>query len=433
MRVHENVAEKVSYSMELKFAERRQSKMSLSRIVRFIGVLNASSTLGALVEDDQAAVLMWCQLKRGQMAKQSVGLMFVFGTRPEAIKLGPVVAELRELVQQPYIVCTGQHVDLLRGTPAETDLAPDRTLGIENDGSPLRFRAALNSQLVQLLKFSVQPQVLVVQGDTSTAAEAANVASFRKIPLAHVEAGVRSHAKEPWPEELNRREIDQLSKWHYCATETNRQNLATENLSQNVVVTGNSGVSALWRYAHKATKFAQKGWQIGNAEDFLTDTVVITLHRREIQGAATAAKLALALAHEVLKRPNTQFLWLIHPALARYLDVDALAKISNLTLSEPVPYKPFVELVARAKGVITDSGGLVEDCATLGTPCAILRDHNDRPEALETGQAAHFPLIAGCFARACEWIEGAKRLPASTFGDQDSAKRIAEHLAGLVQ
>lgn len=350
-------------------------------------------------------------------------LLMVWGTRPEAIKLGPVAAELTALGVNWGAVATGQHTSLLAGTPAATDLAQSESLAMPSDGNVPRWLTVVQDKLTSLID-ERQPNLIVVQGDTMSAHVGAMTARVLGVPLAHIEAGVRSHdLSDPWPEEVTRVEIAKIARWHYAPTSTAFGNLVAEGVpTEHIRLTGNTAVSALAKYLGDLHALA--------APD---DTVLVTLHRRAIQVGPKANLLYGAIRHEALMHPRVRFIWPIHPGLAKV--VKRLAEPANLALSNPIDYCRFMLLLSEARGVITDSGGLVEEATTLGVPTIILRHRNDRPEAIEAGVAAQCePDMLGVARGVRLLLDGSlTRAPSSAFGDASAAKAIAQHLATVVE
>lgn len=350
-----------------------------------------------------------------------MSILLVVGTRPEAIKLGPVAAELATLGADWRCVLTGQHTTLLAGTPAETDLAGSATLALASDGNVARWMTVAQARLTAYIK-QVAPSIVVVQGDTMSAHVGAVTANLLGVPVAHVEAGVRSHnLNDPWPEETTRVGIAQIADWHYAPTSTAFGNLVAEGVSPaKIRVPGNTAVSALARYAGDV-----------KASPIPDDMLVITLHRREVQTEAKANLLYGCVRHQALMHRNVRFAWPVHPAMQRV--VKRLAEPPNLVMCAPLAYEPFVRLVAGAKGVITDSGGLVEETATLGVPTVILRASNDRPEAVEAGIAIQRePTSIGVREGVEVLLAGSlPRRPTCVFGYEDSARQVAKHLASM--
>lgn len=338
----------------------------------------------------------------------------IFGTRPEAIKLGPVAAELRRLGVSPQILCSGQHTDLLRGTPLETDLDQAVSLGLASTDQPLVWVEKAAADLQVFLKAG-RTDVVVVQGDTATALAGAKAAHAVGAALVHVEAGVRSgNWQEPWPEEMFRTEIDVLADLHLAPTEHCRQNLWQEGVDETVQVTGNTVVSALRRYAPTVRPTAG------------SDTVLVTLHRRELRMRPDFREVLTALANTAAACPQVGFLWPVHPAMREPLRM--VRWPSNFVLTDPMAYWLCTEVLAQSRAVLTDSGGLTEEAAVLGVPTAVLRTVSDRPEAEEVGIAKRFaPEDA---AAAVRWaaVPLVPRQPQTCFGTAEAAARCAEEI-----
>lgn len=352
-------------------------------------------------------------------------ILLVVGTRPECIKVGPVVAELRALGADFEVLLSGQHTDLLAGTPAETDLADADTLSLPSSGNVDEWiETALP---IFAAEFSRRkPRTVVVQGDTMSAYAAARSAFQLGIPIAHIEAGVRSHdLDEPWPEEWIRREISQLATHHFAATKNAVLNLADEDLTDNVHLTGNPVVSALERYGkafHVAHPFPQ---------------ILVTMHRREWLALGTeSVKLTyLAFREEAEVRPGIMFKWPMHPATAKALDLKKgpLPDLPNFKIVAPMHYREAVTQLSRSMGVATDSGGIQEEAATIGVPCAVMRRTTDRPESVQEGVARTFCPTPDGVHRAvkCLCERRIPRKPSAVYGRPDSARKIAEILQNI--
>ena len=351
-------------------------------------------------------------------------LVLVWGTRPEALKLGPVAVALDTLGVSYLSVATGQHTTLLAGTPAETDLRGSLSLGLASDGNVTRWTAHAQPKLDQVLR-EAEPKLVVVQGDTMSAHVGALTANAIDISVAHVEAGVRSHdLNEPWPEEPTRVAITEIATWHLAATSTAYANLIAEGVDPRAIrVTGNTVVSALARYAgHLKVEVPAR------------NLIVVTMHRREIQARDKIVALVGGVLRAAELFPSTAFVWPVHPAVARLAPVaDLVQHAKNVRIVPPLGYEAFVRLVVGAKGVITDSGGLVEECATLGVPCVIARLRNDRPEAVEAGVATQVKPTSDGLVAGVHWIVrgGCTRIPTRVYGDADAAMLVARELARL--
>ena len=351
-----------------------------------------------------------------------MNLQFIAGTRPEFIKIGPCVAELRVAGLKPEVLATGQHTDLLRGTPMETDLADAISLGLESDGNVEQW---LDRAVTVLSHRLSADHLVVVQGDTMSALAGARAADKRNLELCHIEAGIRSHTlSEPWPEEGARVEITQLADWHYAPTSTAYANLLAEGVEPaRIRLTGNPVVSALARYSPACPRapIAQ---------------VLITLHRREWRQGATFLASLEALSVAVMGEPKVQFLWPVHPGVLAMLPLAWRGNLPhNLQLVSPLPYARATTELAGSIGVLTDSGGLQEEAAALGVPCAVLRRVTDRPESIEAGLARRFdPTADGVHAAVRTLCSGMlPRRPSDCFGDVTAASQIARHLTSLTQ
>lgn len=287
------------------------------------------------------------------MAGAGSGVCVVFGTRPEVPKLAPVIEELRAVGLDVAALATGQHTDLLAGMPA---IAGVQSLGIASDGSVLRFVNAARRRLERAFR-EARPAAVVVQGDTMSSYAAAHAAVAAGVRVAHVEAGVRSlNETSPWPEERLRVAIDELSTWRFAPTVHALRALNAEGMEG--MVTGNTGVDAMRRYAPHVV-----------AEPERSPLVVVTLHRRELRAHPRAAEILAAMVRGMAEVPSVTFAWPVHPGTATLLAGVALPP--NVRMHTPMPYVPFLEMVAGARGVLTDSGGLVEEAATLGVPTAV--------------------------------------------------------------
>lgn len=343
-------------------------------------------------------------------------IFLVFGTRPEAIKLGPVANELRNL-QVPFkVISTGQHIDLLKGTPAELDLKPD--IQIEMPDLEDRIDITANRVADHLTGWDV----IVVQGDTASALAGARAASIAGAPLAHVEAGIRSgDIENPWPEEIYRREISRLAYIHLAPTMLCVRNLKNEGITENVWMTGNPIVSALHRYASLKAEPPNPH-------------ILMTMHRREFinRGAVEVRRLWDAAQDWTDSELAIKICWPIHPSLKEI--VGSFQVYRNFVPSAPLSYTTTQKLLRHALGVITDSGGLTEEAVTLGIPVAVLRYVNDRSEAEATNLCRRFdPTVEG-FRFAAAWLRldaPRHREPQTTFGKPDAALRIARHLQKL--
>ena len=262
--------------------------------------------------------------------------------------------------------------------------------------------------------------LVVVQGDTMSALAGARAGVSLEVPVVHVEAGVRSGCPdEPWPEEGYRREITRLASWHYAATTTAFANLLVEGVSERFVrLTGNPVVSALARYT-PAKPRAPEAY------------IVVTMHRREWLARGRAQEFYQDLCQACAEHPALTVHWLLHPHTAQHVVLHDAP--SNLCIGQPLPYAAMASLLSYACGILTDSGGLVEEAATLGVPSAIMRRCNDRPEAVEEGVARQFLPEDVKETVECLATGQLPRRQTDVYGTPEAASKIARHLASLVE
>lgn len=340
-------------------------------------------------------------------------VVFIFGTRPEAIKIAPVVEELRAQLVEPVLICSGQHTSLLEGTPAETVLQGSTSLGMPSEGSVFGWVHHVSRVLTE--EHLGWDDHVVVQGDTMSAFAGAAAAGTDGT-LHHIEAGVRSHASEPWPEEDIRKAISGMADYHYCATVKNGLNLQKEGVFGNVHVTGNPVVTSLLDL--NITPCAASN----------PPTILVTLHRRELRESAEFPAIVDSLFRAMKCRPAVRFLWPVHPAMN---DIIMRAeKPDNLDLVGPMGYVDFVVRLSTSLGLLTDSGGAVEEAATLGVPTVVFRRYSDRPEAEEAGIAVRITPTRTSPSIALYTLaeKALPREPHDIYGDRKSAYRIASHI-----
>ncbi|MDD5303064.1 MAG: UDP-N-acetylglucosamine 2-epimerase (non-hydrolyzing) [Elusimicrobia bacterium] len=357
-------------------------------------------------------------------------ILVVMGTRPEAIKLAPVVAALRRRKGlKTYVCATAQHRELLDQVLKLFALKPDFDLDLMRPGqSPNAVAKRVLATLGPLLD-RLKPGMVVVQGDTTTAAAAALCACERGIPVAHVEAGLRSFdLNDPFPEEQNRIFIDLLSSLVFPPTPQARANLEREGLhGRSVLTTGNTVVDAL-HWAKSRVRRPRNAPPAGVKE------VLVTLHRREIHGAPLrriyAALLALVRKHEDLV-----LVYPVHPNPAVLDTAKRMLRHPRIRLLEPQPYLEFLGLLERASFLITDSGGLQEEAVCLGKPILVVRRNTERPEVISSGAGR----LVGLDPKKLErWSGKLLRNPAlfrrmsrarNPYGDGRASQRVAAGVA----
>ncbi|MER2134909.1 MAG: UDP-N-acetylglucosamine 2-epimerase (non-hydrolyzing) [Arthrobacter sp.] len=315
-------------------------------------------------------------------------IMPIYGTRPEAIKMAPIVAELRRSdAMDCFVAVTGQHRSMLDQVNRLFDIIPDHDLNIFEPGQSLN--GILSRTIDGLDKlFSVnRPEAVLVQGDTTTSTAAAMAAFYHRIPVVHVEAGLRSGDPfSPFPEEGNRKITSQLASLHLAPTAASRENLLRENVpAEDIVITGNTVIDALFMTVEKQVPFTDPRLEELAERD--SRILLVTTHRRENLGEAMRG-MGRALARIADAEPDLQIVLPLHmnPAV-RAAVVPAIQDKPNVMLLEPLDYGEFCRLLAMSHIVLTDSGGVQEEAPSLGVPVLVMRENTERPEAVEAGVA----------------------------------------------
>ncbi len=309
----------------------------------------------------------------------------VFGTRPEAIKMCPLVKKLKEEKNIECIVClTGQHKEMLRQVMDAFDIKENYNLEIMKDSQTLTdITTAILTKIEPVLQ-EEKPEIVLVHGDTTTSFAAALAAFYQKIPVGHVEAGLRTgNIIYPFPEEMNRLMTDRISSYFFAPTENNRKNLAIEGILNNVYVTGNTVIDAFQYTVKDNYRFSNETL---NDLDFESKKVItLTAHRRENIGQPLR-NICAAVKRIAAEYPNVIFVYPVHlnPAV-REIVFEMLVNISNIKLLDPVDVLDMHNLLARSYMIMTDSGGLQEEAPHFGKPVLVLRTETERPEAVEAG------------------------------------------------
>ena len=357
-----------------------------------------------------------------------------YGTRPELHKLWPVIHRLRCDGAKVFVLCTGQHSTLLRSSEAAIGLSPDINLwAMAPDQTLPELAGRLMSKVAEWAfgqDFSASPECWIVQGDTTSALMMALAARYLKIPVAHVEAGLRTWDDDnPFPEEINRRLIAQLALLHFAPTKRAEDALLSEGVGRSFIsVVGNTEVDATFMAIDRVPALT---FPAVDERRY----VVVTAHRRESQGAALK-EIATALGLLAEENPDTDFYFILHPNPKAVESMrEALsAAPPNVMKVQSLDFVSMTHLLAKAHLVMTDSGGLQESCASLGVPVVILRDLTERMEAVEAGAA----IIGGrtwdsiSLAFGALFFDTEARTAAihavNPFGDGDAAQRIVEVL-----
>lgn len=317
-------------------------------------------------------------------------ILVVIGTRPEAIKMAPLVHQLRAEARFETIVClTAQHRQMLDQVLEIFGIKADIDLNLMKQGQNL---TELTSNILHGLNEVCEqhhPDCILVHGDTTTAMATAMAAFYRHIPIGHVEAGLRTHDMlHPWPEEFNRRVIDLMSQYYYAPTELARDNLLREQVpSERIHVTGNTVIDALLLATARISGDAELAQRIAAAFPFLDRSkrlILVTGHRRENHGGRMES-MCRALKH-LADRPDVQVLYPVHPnPNVRKVVDEVCGDRPNIILIDPVDYLHFVYLMQSAHVILTDSGGIQEEAPSLGKPVLVLRDVTERTEAVAAG------------------------------------------------
>jgi UDP-N-acetylglucosamine 2-epimerase (non-hydrolysing) len=318
--------------------------------------------------------------------------LIIIGTRPEAIKMAPVIAALRDSPKFDLrVAVTAQHRHLLDQVLSEFAIVPDHDLDLMLPSQSLDGLMARTLTGIGAVLDAERPDVVLVQGDTTTTFAAGLSAFYRKLPIAHIEAGLRSGSlSAPFPEEMNRRFVTLASRYHFAATEQARQNLLREGIPDAAIhVTGNTVIDALLLKAHELQSSSQLRAAAESHFGFLDSTrrlVLVTGHRRENFGDGLE-RICRALI-KIAAMDGVEVVYTLHPnPNAREPVHRLLGGVLHVHLIEPVSYTPFVSLMQRAHLIITDSGGLQEEAPSLGKPVLVTRETTERPEALEAGTA----------------------------------------------
>lgn len=330
-------------------------------------------------------------------------IMLVFGTRPEAIKMCPLVKEFQKYPKDfKTIVCvTGQHREMLDQVLNIFDVTPDYDLNIMKQGQDLYdVTARVLVGMRDVLK-KVQPDVVLVHGDTTTSTASALAAFYQQITVGHVEAGLRTHnIYSPWPEEVNRQITGRIATYNFAPTLLSEQNLLAEGIKEeNISVTGNTVIDALYMVVDKVKNDTDLGKRIkqnlisaGYDVNHLANgkkLVLITGHRRENFGDGFI-NICIAIRDLALKYPSVDFVYPMHlnPNVRKPIHEvfgDDLSNLGNIFFIEPLEYLDFVYLMEKSTIVLTDSGGIQEEAPGLGKPVLVMRDTTERPEALKAG------------------------------------------------
>jgi UDP-N-acetylglucosamine 2-epimerase (non-hydrolysing) len=316
-------------------------------------------------------------------------IMPIFGTRPEAIKMAPIVRALMESeLFECVVTVTGQHREMLDQVNELFGITPDHDLNILQPGQSLTDIMTRTMSGLDTLFSSGRPDAVIVQGDTTTSTAGAIAAFYHGIPVVHVEAGLRSgNLLSPFPEEANRKITSQIASLHLAPTTTSRANLLAEGVAAaDIVVTGNSVIDALLTTVDKQVPFSDPALEALAASG--RRILLVTTHRRENQGDAMRG-VGRALARIADAEPELTIVLPAHKnPVVREAVLPALSGKPNVLVTEPLAYGEFTRMLSLAHVVLTDSGGVQEEAPSLGKPVLVMRDNTERPEAVEAGTVA---------------------------------------------
>ncbi|MGG1945552.1 UDP-N-acetylglucosamine 2-epimerase (non-hydrolyzing) [Trinickia sp. NRRL B-1857] len=370
----------------------------------------------------------------------SLKILSVFGTRPEAIKMAPVIKALEDTPGLESIVCvSGQHRSMLEQVLELFDVRPRYDLALMTANQTLNGLASRLIFSFDDVLAQERPDYVLVHGDTTTACAAAMAAFHRRVPVAHVEAGLRTgDLSSPWPEEMNRRIVDAISDLMFAPTQSAKANLMAEALQGRIVVTGNTVIDALYATTARIDADAALRAKLDAQLPLLDPAkpiVLVTGHRRESFGDGFAS-ICTAI-DELARSGDVQIVYPVHlnpnvraPARAR------IGATPGVHLIEPLDYLGFVRLMQRAAIVLTDSGGVQEEAPALGKPVLVMRDVTERPEALEAGAVRLVGTRTDAIVNGVHELLDARRAgergrePISPYGDGLAAKRIVAAIAG---
>lgn len=380
-------------------------------------------------------------------------ILLVFGTRPEAIKMAPLVKEFQRHPEyfQTLVCVTAQHREMLDQVLHLFEIMPDCDLNIMQQGQDLYdITSRVLLGMKEVLKQST-PDLVLVHGDTTTTMAAALAAFYQQIPVGHVEAGLRTHnIYSPWPEEMNRQITGRIACWHFAPTELGKQNLLSEDVPENkIIVTGNTVIDAL-RFVVEKIKadgeirqslqacLKQFGYDLERLNEGRR-LVLITGHRRENfgNGFINICSAIKALAE---KYPSVDFVYPMHlnPNVRRPIEeVFGKSNLTNMFFIEPLEYLPFVYIMEKSTVILTDSGGIQEEAPALGKPVLVMRDTTERPEAVEAGTVklvgADFTKIVHEVSCLLDDENYYKQMSQAVnpYGDGKACDRIVNHLRKL--
>lgn len=365
-------------------------------------------------------------------------VLLIIGTRPEAIKVLPVYHALKKINIPTELCCTGQHIDMVNEILDLLHITPDYAFNIMKPGQDLAYVTEATLNKTSALLKTLNPSLVLVQGDTTSAMSAALAAYYNKIPVGHIEAGLRTHnIYAPFPEEMNRQIIGRVASFHFTPTSLSSQNLKEENIAPDTIYeTGNTVVDALYMVRDKIenkeiTPSRLVSTTVQDLKNQKKPFFLLTAHRRESLESGMEEAMT-AIYNFLLVHPEIAVIYPVHPnpKITAILKKTLLTTLPNVLLFPPLPYNDLVYLLLECKGVLTDSGGIQEEAVSLNKPTLVLRNETDRPEGLVGGitrlVGTNPQLITEGFQALVDQPEAPSTKGLSPYGDGHASERIAE-------
>jgi UDP-N-acetylglucosamine 2-epimerase (non-hydrolysing) len=367
-------------------------------------------------------------------------ILFIFGTRPEAIKLAPLIAELAKRSNFDCRVCvTGQHREMLTQVLDLFGIVPDWNLRVMRPDQDLAYLTGAVLEGLTGVLSTFRPDRVIVQGDTTSAFAGALAAFYHRIPVAHVEAGLRTgNIYAPWPEEANRKLVTHIADLHFAPTPRARDNLLREGIEDDrIVVTGNTGIDALLWVSSLLDERPDLSVSMHALLTGRFDSrrlILVTGHRRESFDGGLGR--IFSAVGRIAERPDVGIIFPVHPNPNVQSAIQPLRRRANVLLIEPVDYPALVFLLKKCDFVVTDSGGIQEEAPSLGKPVLVTRELTERPEAIEFGSAKLIGTDERCLLREMRKLlddpEAYRRMSqvSNPYGDGHASPRIAARLHG---
>lgn len=360
-------------------------------------------------------------------------VMSIFGTRPEAIKMAPVVKELEKSQYiDSYVSVTAQHREMLDSVLNLFDIKPNYDLNIMKTGQSITdITSKVLYGIGEVFK-SDRPDLVLVHGDTTTTFAASLAAFYAKIAVGHVEAGLRTYnVYSPYPEEMNRQLVSRIAKWHFAPTQNNYDNLIKENINpESITITGNTVIDALLHTTEKPYTFKNNLLNSFDKEH----TILLTCHRRENWGKPMEE--IFKAVHKIIdKYKDMKLVFPMHKnPLVREIAYKYLSDNPRIILIDPLDYQPFAYLMKNSHIILTDSGGIQEEAPSLGKPVLVLRTETERPEAIKSGTVALAGVTEESVFKACDRLLSDKKSyyemahAVNPYGDGTAAKRTVSFI-----